>query len=32
MLHVLFVSPLVSPWCIYASHNARIGRPRTEMQ
>jgi len=25
--YVFFVSPLVLPWCIYASHNARTGRP-----
>ena len=27
MLCVYFVSPLLWPWCIYASHNARTGRP-----
>jgi len=26
-LYVYFVSPLLWPWCIYASHNARTGRP-----
>ena len=25
--YVLFVPPLVWPWCIYASHNACTGRP-----
>jgi len=25
--YVFFVFPLVWPWCIYASHNARTGRP-----
>jgi len=24
---VFFVSPLLWPWCIYAAHNARTGRP-----
>ena len=27
ILFLFFVSPLVWPWCIYASHNARTGRP-----
>ena len=27
MLYVYFVSPLLWPWCIYASPNARTGRP-----
>ena len=28
--HVFFVSPYILwPWCIYASHNARTGRPCT---
>jgi len=25
MLSVILVSPLLWPWCIYASHNARTG-------
>ena len=31
ILYVYFVSPLLSPWCIYASHNARTGRPCTSV-
>jgi len=26
MFYVFFVTPLVWPWCIYSSHNARTGR------
>ena len=27
ILYLFFVSPLLWPWCIYASHNAGTGRP-----
>ena len=30
ILSVYFVSPLLWPWCIYASHNAITGRPCTQ--
>jgi len=31
VLYMFFVSPPLWPWCIYASHNARTGRPWTEV-
>ena len=30
ILYVYFVSPILLPWCIYASHNARTGRPQSD--